>query len=250
MAIESAVDRQWLVSRLPRTSAGTRLFCFAYAGAGAYAFATWQQQLPGYLHVHSVQLPGRENRMAEPPLNDLDEIVAQVAPVIAKYDDRPFALLGHSVGAAVAFEVARWLRRNGRSLPSVLFVSGRRAPHLPMRSEPLHGLPDDEFLDAVCRFGGTPPGVLDDPDLVEMFLPVLRADITAAETYEYRPEPPLECPIVAMHGVADAIVRPDEVAAWDRHTGAGMRRHDFPGGHFFIRQDEAAILKTVIAELS
>jgi medium-chain acyl-[acyl-carrier-protein] hydrolase len=250
MVGQSTVGERWLVSRVPHTTARIRLFCFGYAGAGAYAFATWQQQLPGFLHVHAVQLPGRENRMAEPLLCDPDAIVAQVAPVIARYHDLPFALFGHSVGAVTAFEVTRWLRRHDRCLPSVLFVSGRRAADRPMRGGPLHHLPDGEFLDAVGRFGGTPPGVLDDPDLAELFLPVLRADITAAEIYECRPEPPLECPIVALHGVADATVDADDVAAWQRHTVAGFRQHTFPGDHFFIRQDEAAVLKAVVDELT
>jgi medium-chain acyl-[acyl-carrier-protein] hydrolase len=250
MAVESVVDQRWLVGRTPPTVAAARLFCFPYAGAGAYTFATWQQQVPGYLHVYGVQLPGRENRMAERPLSDTDEIVGQVAPVIARQGDRPFALFGHSVGAAIAFEVARWLRRQGGPQPAALFVAGRRAADLPMRDPPLHGLPDAEFIDGVCRFGGTPPGVLDDPDLVELFLPALRADITAAETYQYLPEPPLACPIVAMQGAADGSVLEYEVAGWDRHTTAGLRRHDFPGGHFFIRQDEAAVLSAVVAELS
>ncbi|MGO4426473.1 thioesterase II family protein, partial [Streptomyces sp. MCAF7] len=163
-------------------SAWCRLFVFPHAGAGASAYRL-AAYLPDTVEVCTVQLPGRENRFAEPALTSLDDAVTVLAPLIADHTDLPYAFFGHSMGSLIAFETARRLRALGARLPDRLFLSGMRAPGLPDR-DPRHTLPDDKLL-ATSEFGGV------DAELQELLLPLLRADLTLCETYTHRAEAPL-----------------------------------------------------------
>jgi medium-chain acyl-[acyl-carrier-protein] hydrolase len=157
--------------------------------------------------------------------------------------DIPVVLFGHSMGALTAFELARELRRLGGPMPIRLIVSGRAAPHLPARRKPLYLLPDREFRTELKALGGTPAAVLDNDELMAAFLPTLRADFAAHETYEYAEEPPLDCPILAVAGAADTVASPDDVRAWERHTMAAFDARVLPGDHFFIQTERTLMLQ-------
>jgi surfactin synthase thioesterase subunit len=225
-----------------------RLFCLPYAGGGASTFRDWQQAFGDDVEVQPVQLPGRENRIGEDPRFT----IADVAAAVAGRADRPYAIYGHSMGGRVAFEVVRELRRTGGPLPLRLYVGGARAPHVDDASlfDGLSRVDDDELLRRLGDGGGLPAGVLEHPELVELLLPLLRADFERVDGYRYTPGEPLPVPIVAFHGRFDRAVSRAQSAAWERHTAAGFALHEFDGGHFFPQERLRELAAAIRADLA
>jgi len=217
-----------------------RLFCFPHAGGGPTAFYGWAERLPRSVAV----LPAR------PPRRDhMTDLVEALGDALYGYVDEPFAFFGHSMGAVVAFELARLLRRRGQPLPRLLLVSGARAPqfrrgHVPP-PEPSHA----EFVDELRRLEGMPPQVLDDPALLSLILPALRADAALYRHYIYAEEAPLDCPIRAYGGAQDPNVRREHLEAWAQQTTSSFTWHMFPGGHFFPQTDRGEFLTTLAHDL-
>lgn len=209
------------------------LFCFPYAGGGASLFREWKSELGPSVDVRAIRLPGRESRIAEPPFTSVRELVLNTVEEISPTIDGPFALFGCSFGALVAFETARALRIRGFT-PDHLIVAALKAPHLPMRRKPIHGLSNVEFTEQLARFCGTPAPVLRNPELMELVLPAIRADFQAYESYEHQVSTPLACPVIAMGGTRDACVLPDELDAWRAHTTGPFSIRMFSGDHFFV----------------
>ncbi|HEV8241006.1 MAG TPA: thioesterase domain-containing protein [Thermoanaerobaculia bacterium] len=238
----------WLPALGRRAGARLRLFCFPYAGGGTAAFRDWQRQLPGSIEVCPVLLPGREARIGEPAVDRLRPLVAALEEALATALDLPYAFFGHSVGALVAFELARALRRRGTAPPAHLFVSAHPAPQLPER-ERRHDLPDDELIAELRRFQGTPDEVLDHPELMRLLLPTLRRDFAVAETCEHVPEPPLDSPITAFGGLADPRADRGALLPWQEQTRGAFKLRMFPGGHFFLDSDRDLLLQTIAGEL-
>ncbi len=240
----------WVASPRPVPNARLRLFCFPYAGGGASIFYPWARELPGDVEICPVQLPGREARLLEKPYSDMDALVEKLAEVLEPHmEGIPFAFYGHSNGAIMSFELARRLRREGRRMPVHLWLSGRPASQLPSRHDPIHHLPEPEFIDGLRRLQGTPEEVLANREIMELILPLLRADFSLAETYAYRHEAPLDVPISAWGGIRDADVTEEETAAWREQTTAAFRLRMFPGDHFFVNSDRALLLSQLSAEL-
>lgn len=239
----------WIQRPRPRPGARLRLFCLPHAGGGASTFRGWPDALPPSVEVCPVQLPGRENRTSEPPFDRMEPLVEALAGAVLREAGLPFAVFGHSNGALIGFELARWLRRAGAPQPVHLFPSGRRAPDVPRRTPLTHTLPDDEFLADLRALGGIPEEVLAHPELLGMLLPLLRADVALNEMYEYREEPPLELPITAYTGLADAKVTREDVEAWGRHTARAFTVRAFPGGHFFIFSERPRVLEMLARDL-
>ncbi|MFT3803346.1 MAG: alpha/beta fold hydrolase [Burkholderiaceae bacterium] len=234
-----------------------RLLCLAHAGAGPSAFRHWPDAAPPGLTIGALSLPGREARFAEPSARELapllDDLASQAATQLrpAKTGPtEPYALLGHSMGALLAFELAGRLQAAGAPGPRRLFVSAFRAPHLNDRYAPLHALPDRLLMAELRRLQGTPPEVLAQPELMRTLLPSLRADLSLVEDYRYRPRPPLDCPVSCLAGVTDERVTRLELGAWRRHTAAEFRLRLFPGGHFYLYRTPALVLRSVAADLA
>lgn len=243
--------KQWFYCRLPRARPQVRLFCFPPAGGATVQFFSWPDQLPEEIEVHLAQLPGRERRRDESPLLSIDKLLSQLTAALTTLTDRPFALFGHSMGALVAFEVARRLRANGQSTPRHLFGAGRRAPQVSFPYEPIHRLPDADFLELLQnRYGALPEAVRVNPELVQFFLPVIRADMTLLETYQYHDEPPLDCPITAYGGQYDLSTTLPDLEAWKEQTGAGFRLRIFAGDHFFPQSHRELLLGDIASTLS
>jgi surfactin synthase thioesterase subunit len=243
----------WLLRSRPKDGARLRLFCFPYAGGAAVAYRGWSDRLPGGVEVCPVQLPGRGNRFREPAFERIDALVRAAADGLAPHLDRPFAFFGHSMGALVAFELARELRRRGQALPFGLLVSAHEAPHRPAPLPPITHLGDAEFVDEVRRrYGGIPDEVLAEPELLEIMLPVLRSDITALEGHRHSPEPPLGCPLSCFAGVSDPHLGLEDLEGWREHTGAAFRLRRLPGGHFFLNPEESqeALLSALAEDLA
>lgn len=235
-----------LVSRwLPfRTLTGAEpgalpLYCLPHAGGAASAFRGWQGKLPG-VAVQPVQPPGRESRHREPPYQRMPLLVsdladALVADVETAAAGRRYALYGHSLGALMAFELIREIRRRGGPLPVHLFVSGSDAPHLTFEYGPPVGkMNRDEVVALLRTLGGTPEWLLADAEALEMILPAVQSDFTIKETYVYQDEPPLDLPISALPSSADPRVAPAKVAGWRAQTSGYFALHPFNGGHFAV----------------
>ena len=178
-----------------RQSDSLRLFCFPYAGGGALVYRTWPDGLPFGVEVCAVQLPGREKRIMEPPYTRLAPLVQKLALVLIPYLDRPFTFFGHSMGALISFELVRQLRRQYGLGPAHLFVAGHRAPKIPNPGLPIYQLPEADFIARLRCFGGLPEVVLQDAELKDVFVPLLRADIELCETYVYVTGAPFDCHI-------------------------------------------------------
>jgi surfactin synthase thioesterase subunit len=220
-----------------------RLFCLPNAGAGASIYRTWQDLLPSDVTVCPVQLPGRENRRAELPFTQLSLLVMELAHIIRPYLNCPFAFFGHSMGALISFELARQLRRQKAPEPVRLFVSAWEAPQLPDRlNPPLHQLPDTEFVEQLHRLYGTPEAVL------QILLPILRADCTMCGTYVYQEEEPLAYPISVFGGLQDDVSYPD-LTAWRDQTCNNFTLRLLPGNHFLIKDSQVPLLQAISHDL-
>jgi medium-chain acyl-[acyl-carrier-protein] hydrolase len=239
----------WILRPRPEPRARVRLFCFPYAGGGASPFRAWAGGLPPEVELCPVQLPGRESRLGEPAYTRLAPLVAALVTALRGHLDKPYAFFGHSLGALLAFELVRALRRAGAPPPRHLFVSGYRAPHLPDPEPPLHMLPGPALWDELRRLNGTPPEVLDNAELRRLIEPTLRADFAIDETYVYTPDEPLACPISAFGGLVDTDVSGEMLAAWRRHTHDSFALRMLPGDHFFIHSSRTLLLDALGQDL-
>jgi surfactin synthase thioesterase subunit len=219
----------------PKSAAGRdslRLFLFPYAGAGALTWRGWQEQLGDGFSVCPVQLPGRETRATEKPFENMAELIHELASQIEPLLDSRFVFFGHSMGAGIAFELTRELRRRGKAMPEALIVSAARAPQL--RTTVSASLNDDELVERLQKLGGLP----ENPELLPRILPALRADTELYRHYMYSPDAPLDVPLIAYAGSDDPNVATSDVEAWSAQTNAEFRFATIEGGHFFIRSDE------------
>jgi medium-chain acyl-[acyl-carrier-protein] hydrolase len=239
----------WIIRPRPNPQATLRLICFPYAGAGASTFRTWPAGLPGDVEVLAIELPGRESRFREKPLDRIGPLVTSLVAALEGELSTPFAIYGHSMGALLGFSVACELRRMSRREPVHLFASGRRAPQLPDAS-PMHQLPRRDLLDRLRRLGGVPDAVLENDELMEVFLPILRADIAVSEAEMVVPATPLGCPITALGGATDPRASLTELQAWSAQTSAAFECEIFPGGHFFLQSERAALLDSLSRRLA
>jgi medium-chain acyl-[acyl-carrier-protein] hydrolase len=240
---------RWILQKSANTNADIRLFCFPHAGGGASSYSSWSFELPRMIDVCPIQLPGHENRAGEPLLTSIRAMAAAAAPELAAYCDRPFAFFGHSMGSMVAFELARLLRARGAAMPFLLIASGHIAPDVPLQRRRIFDRPKDEFIAEVSSMEGTPPEILGDPDMLEFFLPPLRADFEACDCYTYLDEPPLDVPILAIGGVDDTAEPWRHVGAWERHTTGVFTLRSFPGGHFFLQRQRREVLREILKGL-
>jgi medium-chain acyl-[acyl-carrier-protein] hydrolase len=248
IATSGAFD-SWIACCEPRPQARLRLFCFPYAGSGASVFRTWPGGLPTDFEVCPVQLPGRGTRLMERPFSQLSPLVQALTQALSPLLDKPFAFFGHSLGSLVSFELARELRRQYGVYPVRLFVSSGHAPQIAHRGLPIHTLPEREFLAELHRLNGTPTEVLAHQELMEIMLPVLRADFALYENYVYAPDSPLDCPISAFGGLQDHRVSHSDLEAWRDQTSVSFSLRMFPGDHFFLNTTPSLLLQVLSREL-
>ncbi len=227
-----------------------RLFCFPFGGTGASFYRDWQSALHNSIEVCPIQPPGREERLSEKPFTDLASLVTELGEVLEPYLDRPFAFFGHSMGALISFELARYLRRLNQPMPAYLFISGRPAPQIPLTDLPTFDLPDSEFIKELRQIQGTPESVLQNPELMALFLPLLRADFELCQTYHYNHELPLNCPFFVFGGLTDSDISQESLVSWRAQTTYPMKLQMFPGDHFFILNAQQSILQIVSQHLN
>ena len=240
----------WISSPRPNPQAKLRLFCFPYSGANASIYYSWVDILPASIEVCPVQLPGHGSRISEKPYCSLEILVEAVENALIPSFDKPFAFFGHSMGALLGFELARRLKRHHGRQPIYLFVSGHNAPHLPDTYEPIHALPEDEFLENLRLMNGTPEEVLQDQELLELIIPILRADFSVCETYVFSEDQPLDCPICVCGGLRDKYIDREGLIAWELHTTGNVSLRMFPGDHFYLATSRMYLLQAIAQELN
>jgi medium-chain acyl-[acyl-carrier-protein] hydrolase len=226
-----------------------RLFCFPYAGGNSMIYRQWPELLPKNIEVCPVNLPGRGNRLHELAFTDVPSLVEAAVEPIAAQADKRFAFFGHSMGALISFELARALRRKNLPQPSYIFISGRMAPQFNDDDAPTYNLPDEQFVEEIRRLNGTPREVLENPELMHLMTPLLRADFSVCQTYQYTVEEPLDCPITAFGGLQDYEVTRESLDGWREHTKRAFRLRMVQGDHFFINSAPHVILGAIAQEL-
>ncbi|MFE2556339.1 thioesterase II family protein [Streptomyces sp. NPDC059352] len=215
------------------TGQGVRLVCFPHAGGAVSAYVPLSRVLSPVVDVVAVQYPGRQDRYRETPVESVTRLAELVADALEPEEGRPYAFFGHSMGALVAYETARRLAARSAPGPLRLFLSGRGAPGLrPEAADRMTG--DADVIEAIRRLGGTGVRVLDDPDVMEMAMPALRADYRAIGSYGWEPGPSLDCPFTVLVGDADPVVPVARAAEWSGFTSADTDVRVFPGGHFYL----------------
>lgn len=240
------MKNRWLVCPQPNSSASTRLFIFPYAGGAPSSFNKWAADFPNEIEVSIVHYPGRGSRFNEPPIKELFVLVEEISNAIQVDLDKPFFFFGHSLGAVLAFEVARRITPQ----PQILFVSACGAPHVPNPNHPIHDLSDAEFIRSLQDLNGLPAEVVSNAELMELLLPVLRADFEAIENYQYASsEHRLECPIIAFGGADDSHVDHVRLDAWEYHTNNSFRSKIFSGDHFFINTARRSVVDSIVTEI-
>jgi medium-chain acyl-[acyl-carrier-protein] hydrolase len=226
-----------------------RLICFPCAGGSAPSYTPWQADLPPDIEGFALQMPGRSDRFRDAPISDLRTLIREIATAVRPLLDRPAIFFGHSLGALLSFELVRELRRQRAPLPVRLWVAGRGAPQVPDRDSPIAHLPDAEFIEKLRSLGGIPDEILDHQELLELVLPVIRADMLLHEKYGYYDEAPLSCPIIALGGRQDREVLPEDLEAWAPQTCSQFEVHWFDGGHFFVHAERKRIAALISKSL-
>ena len=236
----------WFAATAGSPPDAVRLFCFAPAGSDASFFGPWRDRLRPEIDVCPVQLPGRGPRSSQTPYTRADELVRDLVTELRRWPDRPYAFFGHSLGAALAYEVACGLAAAEAIGPRALIVSGRRSPYTARRALRIFALPDDEFVAHLVRLGGLPPAVLGRTELYRFLLPALRADFAVDESYApQRPAPGLSCPVLAVTGTDDPLAGPADLAAWQEVTSGDFAQQAFAGGHFYLRPAPEELFETI-----
>ncbi|WP_327091571.1 alpha/beta fold hydrolase [Nonomuraea sp. NBC_01738] len=243
------VDTSLWVRRFhPVKEDAARLVCFPHAGGSASYYFPVSQALSPAVEVLAIQYPGRQDRRTEPLIDDVHTLAAQIADNLGPWTDRPFALFGHSMGATVAYEVARLLEERGHR-PLHLFASGRRAPSR-YRDENVHRLGDDGVIGEMKRLNGTDSQVLGDEELLRMVLGAVRNDYKAIETYRHKVGPKLECPVTALVGDDDPKTTVEEAESWSWHTNGPFELGVYRGGHFYLNSHKTELLRRITQQLT
>ncbi len=236
----------WLM-QLSDTSRDDVIICLPYAGMGSSVFGGWRNSVLESADIYAVQLPGRDGRLREPPINHADPLVGQLADAIitSPLADRPITLLGCSFGAILAFELARRLRERGKPIQR-LVAAACRPPHNLGVTESVALLEDKEMVHKLQHwYGAIPPEVANNPTMLELVLPAIRGDMQVYETYPYRDEEPLDCPIIAVGGSEDRIVDLNHLNAWRKETSAKFLCRQFAGDHFFMKKQFSPVLRFI-----
>ncbi|KNC66759.1 thioesterase II family protein [Pseudoalteromonas ardens] len=240
----------WFSTVLKQQQPRMRLFCFPFAGGGVSAFHDWKGWMPPQTELVVMELPGRGRRFNEALMDDMSEIVTSMANEFLHYTDVPYVFFGHSLGALIATELLQTLSERGLPMPHLFISSGMRAPQFRAR-QTLHTLEEDAFIEALKHYNGTPHELLNNPELMALFLPVLRADFSLSENHIYRATPPFDFPLHLVGGNEDSSVTREELNGWQALSSHEIRETWFPGDHFYLQgSSKPALLQHVRMILS
>lgn len=243
------VNNPWILQPKLSNATSLNLICFPPGGCGASIFNSWAKYLASGLAISAIQLPGRETRFKEVAFSDMGLLVSEVLTGILPYiKNSPFAVFGHSVGALIGFEFVRQLYQSNLPTPEYLIVSGRRAPHIPL-DKILHLQTDTALIEELRLIGGTPDSILDDPELMSLILPIVRADFTINETYNAFDNAYVKCPILALGGKEDPLVNQGFLEQWRQYTTREFEVVMLSGGHMAFRENPQTLIDIVMSKL-
>jgi medium-chain acyl-[acyl-carrier-protein] hydrolase len=246
----AAGAKPWIMRQPPRPRARLRLLCFPHAGGNAWSYRGWSSWLPEEIEVCAVQLPGHGNRVRETPARDFAALFDRLTEALQVELTGPVALFGHSMGALLAFELARWMRDRGMAAPVHLFVSGHNAPQVPDVMDVSSESSDEAIIDELRHLNCMPEMLLQSDELMGLVLPIMRADLAVCQSYVYRADRPLQCPITVMGGLQDPRTDRIGLEAWRCHTDGPRVVRLFPGDHFFLGTDEQSVVHAIACELA
>lgn len=237
----------WFIRRSPSNSSSPtlRLYCFTYAGGSAAVYLPWHRHLPDGVELCAVQLPGRGTRIREPLMRDFQQLLRDLLQVFSQESSVPLVFFGHSLGAIVAFELARLARLHHLPQPRHLIVSGCEAPQFRSTPKNLHLLDDNQLIAALTGYEGTPRELMENSELMALALPIVRADFSLVADYTYRTAPKLDMPVTVFEGLDDHEIDREHVHEWSRETTAACELQWFPGGHFFINSAGASVIASL-----
>jgi surfactin synthase thioesterase subunit len=219
------------------------LFCFPFAGGGASIYSRWIKKIQNEIVVYPIQLPGREERVMEKPYTDMKLLLEDLEEEIEDAIQGKYALWGHSMGGKIAYELEKYLEKDGYQA-QCLFVSGSKIPSIP-EPNPIYFLSDETFKRELGRFEGTPKEILENQELLDFFLPMLRADFTMDETYYDDTVTKLHSPIIAFGGDKDREADEEAIRQWNSYTDNIFGYEIFKGGHFYLWDNEEEIIQQV-----
>lgn len=219
------------------------LLCFPYAGGGASIYSNWIKKLQNDVTVCSIQLPGREDRIIEAPYTHMKELLKELNNQIIQLKNNKIFIFGHSMGAKIAYEAAKILEYHNITV-NHLIVSGSRVPHIP-ETNPISHLSDKKFKNKIASFGVTPKEIIQNEDLFNFFLPMLRADFILDETYYNDKIEMLSCPITSFYGKEDQDANYETISKWKEYTKSNFDYETFEGGHFFLKNQEEKVLSKI-----
>ena len=226
-------------------SENVRLIMFPYAGGGSSTFRKWEKFFCD-VRLYAVQYPGRENRMSEEPIKDfdilLDEVYKNLICIID--DDTPYYLFGHSLGTKLVYELTLRIMDGNMKKPSGIIVSGGRAPCF-KEENPIYHLDDIDFIKGINRYSGTPEEIIQNIEIMKIFLPMLRADFMIDETYQRKEIEKIDIPILGLMGTDDKALKIEELKKWEEYTTKDFKYRYIEGGHMFINTNTELVAKEI-----
>lgn len=245
----SAKVQTWFTNFDVDGDASTRLICFPFSGGGANVYRPWVSRIHD-TEIVALSMPGRENRFAESARDNLDSMIREIAPLAVQLMDKPCVFYGHSMGALIAFELARSLQSNYGKIPLKLIVSAYRSPERPNPNTIMHVLDDEQFVAELHRYGGTAQEILDDEITMDFITPMLRADFKLHETHRLQRGVKLDCPVSAFCATRDHLVNVDQMSGWSSYTTSSFSMRQIAGDHFYIKSTPEIVFKALNHEMA
>lgn len=238
-------NHKWYLKYRPNSQASIRLFCFHHSGGGASTYYRWLDHISDKIELIGIQLPGRENRFTEPLENNIRDIIVKLGENFFPYREKPFFVFGHSLGALIGFEFVQFISQFYSISPCCIIVSAAKAPHLPYRRKALSQLDNATLKEELKAYNGIDMNILDNDELLSLFLPIIKSDFSILEKYQYSYSKPLPCDILALSGAEDLTVNEKEILAWSAHTTGNFKHLSFSGKHFFLRNHKKKIVEMI-----
>ncbi|QED47030.1 thioesterase II family protein [Cytobacillus dafuensis] len=241
--------RKWCLNKTFKSNPKMRILLFPYACGGASIYRTWHNFFPSEIEVIPIQLPGRENRLSEKPYTSIVELTDYLFETLKPLYDKPLALFGHSMGSLITYELSIRLEHAG-IIPAHLFVSAHSSPKKGKLGTNDHLLSDEKLISRLRELSFTPEPVLQNQDLMQLLLPMIRADFTMCETYDYKEHPTLNCPLTVFGGTNDREVSLNELDHWKPYTNASFSKVTITGDHFFVHDQASTIISNISEKIT
>ncbi|WP_395375884.1 thioesterase II family protein [Marinicella sp. W31] len=239
------LQKKSFFNRISKKNAKLRLFCFPYAGGNGSTYSSWVDVLPDDVEVFTIELPGRSYRFTEPAYRDMQNLVEDLMQSFPSLTNKPYILIGHSLGSRVAFELMYRCKQAGIKGPEHFIASGSPAPHINEDKKGIYKLPKEEFIEELRKLNGTPEEILKNDELMALSMPSIRADFELSETYTYTGSEKFDCPITVFYGDEDKEISLQKIEAWEDIFTRPISIHSIPGGHFFIEDNATFVLEKI-----